>query len=198
VLGILSSRFHLCWALATGGWLGIGNDPRYSKSRTFDPFPFPAASPAQTATIAALAEELDAARKAVLAEEPGLTLTGLYNVLALVRGGGALTAAQEEVRRRGRVDLIGELHAAIDAAVAAAYGWPAGLDDAAIVARLVALNAERAAEGRGGEALTATAIARRFAQGRRIERRVTATLEALARLGHVAAAADGYRLRRAA
>jgi SAM-dependent methyltransferase len=256
VLGILSSRFHLCWALATGGWLGIGNDPRYSKSRTFDPFPFPAASPAQTATIAALAEELDAARKAVLAEEPGLTLTGLYNVLALVRGGGALTAAQEEVRRRGRVDLIGELHAAIDAAVAAAYGWPAGLDDAAIVARLVALNAERAAEERGGtvrwlrpdyqlartgvavlprreaeqieadwaaapgkppfpltaigqtaavlealrggEALTATAIARRFAQGRRIERRVTATLEALARLGHVAAGADGYRLRRAA
>lgn len=24
-----------------GGWLGVGNDPRYSKSRTFDPFTFP-------------------------------------------------------------------------------------------------------------------------------------------------------------
>ena len=41
ILGILSSRTHLHWALAAGGWLGVGNDPRWSKSRTFDPFPFP-------------------------------------------------------------------------------------------------------------------------------------------------------------
>lgn len=40
-LGVLSSRFHGMWALRAGGWLGIGNDPRYSKSRCFDPFPFP-------------------------------------------------------------------------------------------------------------------------------------------------------------
>jgi hypothetical protein len=40
-LGVLSSRFHIIWALRAGGWLGIGNDPRYSKSRCFDPFPFP-------------------------------------------------------------------------------------------------------------------------------------------------------------
>ncbi|WP_349236385.1 DNA methyltransferase [Bosea sp. Tri-44] len=40
-LGVLSSKLHMTWALRTGGWLGVGNDPRYSKSRCFDPFPFP-------------------------------------------------------------------------------------------------------------------------------------------------------------
>lgn len=32
-LGVLSSRIHGTWALRAGGWLGVGNDPRYSKSR---------------------------------------------------------------------------------------------------------------------------------------------------------------------
>ena len=40
-LGVLSSRIHVTWALATGGRLGVGNDPRYNKTRCFDPFPFP-------------------------------------------------------------------------------------------------------------------------------------------------------------
>ena len=39
-------------------------------------------------------------------------------------------------------------HAALDAAVAAAYGWPADLADDAILARLFALNQQRAAAGR--------------------------------------------------
>ena len=39
-------------------------------------------------------------------------------------------------------------HKALDAAVAAAYGWPADLSDDEIVARLFALNQERAAAGR--------------------------------------------------
>lgn len=46
--------------------------------------------------------------------------------------------------------------------------------------------------------LDAETIARGFAQGRKIERRVAATLEALARLGHVTREGGGYRLRRAA
>ncbi|WP_348643369.1 class I SAM-dependent DNA methyltransferase [Rhizobium laguerreae] len=80
-LGVLSSRFHVLWAIRTGGWLGVGNDPRYSKSRCFDPFPFPAADDTQKHTIGAIAEELDAHRKRVLSEHAHLTLTGLYNVL---------------------------------------------------------------------------------------------------------------------
>jgi very-short-patch-repair endonuclease len=42
VLGVLSSAVHVAWALAAGGRLGVGNDPRYNKSRCFEPFPFPA------------------------------------------------------------------------------------------------------------------------------------------------------------
>jgi hypothetical protein len=38
------------------------------------------------------------------------------------------------------------MHDDLDAAVSAAYGWPASLTDAEILERLVALNAERAAE----------------------------------------------------
>ena len=88
-LGVLSSRLHVPWAIRTGGWLGMGNDPRYSKSRCFDPFPFPAATDEQKSTIGAIAEELDAHRKRVLAEHAHLTLTGLYNVLERLKGGAA-------------------------------------------------------------------------------------------------------------
>jgi hypothetical protein len=41
LLGLLSCRAHVCWALATGGRLGVGNDPVYSKNHCFDKFPFP-------------------------------------------------------------------------------------------------------------------------------------------------------------
>jgi type II restriction/modification system DNA methylase subunit YeeA len=40
-LGILSSRIHCIWALAKGGRMGMGNDPRYNASLTFETFPFP-------------------------------------------------------------------------------------------------------------------------------------------------------------
>ena len=39
-------------------------------------------------------------------------------------------------------------HRRLDAAVAAAYGWPADLPDEEVLARLFALNQERAAAGR--------------------------------------------------
>ena len=48
-LGVLSSRVHVSWALAAGGRLGIGNDPRYNKTRCFETFPFPNANEAQKA-----------------------------------------------------------------------------------------------------------------------------------------------------
>ena len=60
-LGVLSSRIHVAWAVAAGG--NLEDRLRYNKIRCFDPFPFPAATPAQAAEIAALAEELDALRK---------------------------------------------------------------------------------------------------------------------------------------
>ncbi|HYD49936.1 MAG TPA: type IIL restriction-modification enzyme MmeI [Terriglobales bacterium] len=85
-LGVLSSRFHVVWALAAGARLGVGDDPRYSKSRCFDPFPFPAdVSEQLKARIRAEAEALDTLRKRVLAEHNDLTLTKLYNVLQALR-----------------------------------------------------------------------------------------------------------------
>ena len=258
LLGVLNARVHVAWALASGGTLE--DRPRYNNTLAFDPFPFPELSAAQARAIGDLAEELDAARKAVLAEHGDLTLTGLYNLREAVRSGATLSNADEDRRRRGRVDILIELHDRIDAAVADAYGWPADLSDAAIVARLVDLNAQRRTEERagrvrwlrpdyqiaragltalptarpgpeqieasllptaqarkpafprdaigqtaavlaalrGGVPATAEAIARRHAQGRKVERRVQATLEALERLGHVANAAEGFVLRRAA
>ncbi len=98
-LGVLSSRIHVVWAPRAGGWLGLGNDPRYSKSRTFDPFPFPAADDLQKQRIRAIAEDLDAHRKRVLAEHSHLTLTGLYNVLEKLRANAPSPLAGEGGRR---------------------------------------------------------------------------------------------------
>jgi SAM-dependent methyltransferase len=81
VLGVLSSRIHVTWALRAGGWLGVGNDPRYSKSKIFDPFPFPSPGELLKAQIRSVAEELDAFRKERQREHPDLTLTQMYNVL---------------------------------------------------------------------------------------------------------------------
>ena len=48
--GIVQSRFHEAWSLRKGGRHGVGNDPRYSPSTTFDTFPFPEGlTPADTA-----------------------------------------------------------------------------------------------------------------------------------------------------
>jgi hypothetical protein len=147
LLGILSSRFHVPFALASGARLGVGDDPRYSKTRCFDPFPFPADVPEPLkARIRAEAEALDRLRKRVLAAHDDLTLTKLYNVLEALKAGRALTEAERDLHDRGLVTLIRQHHDAIDAAVAEAYGWPDSLDDEAIITRLVALNKARAAE----------------------------------------------------
>jgi type II restriction/modification system DNA methylase subunit YeeA len=39
--GILHSRFHELWSLRLCTWLGVGNDPRYTPTTTFETFPFP-------------------------------------------------------------------------------------------------------------------------------------------------------------
>ncbi len=51
----------------------------------------------------------------------------------------------------GHVEVLRHLHDRLDAAVAAAYGWPADLPAAAIVERVVALNRERVAEEAAGQ-----------------------------------------------
>lgn len=149
-LGVLTSKIHQVFAFRIGGWLGVGNDSNYNHSDCFGKFPFPAdvAEPLK-GRIRAEAEALDALRKRVLAEHDDLTLTGLYNVLEMLRAGKPLSVKDRDMHDRGLVTIIGQHHDAIDAMVAEAYGW--GADHAAgtlteILNRLFALNAARAAE----------------------------------------------------
>ncbi|MGO7636717.1 class I SAM-dependent DNA methyltransferase [Rhizobium leguminosarum] len=152
-LGVLSSSFHVLWSQRAGGWLGVGNDPRYSKSRCFDPFPFPDASDAQKVAIGTIAEELDVHRKRVLAEHRHLTLTDLYNVLEHLKAEAKLDSLDEKERRifdGGLVLIMKELHEKLDAAVASAYGWRVDIAEEEVLACLVALNKERAKEEKRG------------------------------------------------
>jgi hypothetical protein len=150
-LGVISSYVHRVWVGANAASIGVyKGDVRYTKSRCFDPFPFPDATDAQIKRIRAVAEDLDAHRKQVQADHPGLTLTQLYNVLEKVRAGAALTPEDESIKDRGLVLILRELHDELDGLVAGAYGWPADLSDEEIIGLLVALNAQRAKEEKRG------------------------------------------------
>lgn len=150
-LGVLSSRVHVVWSLAAGGRLGVGNDPRYSKSRCFEPFPFPVVEDVKLrARIRERAETLDAHRKRQQSLHYDLTITGMYNVLEKLRAGEALTAKEKGVNDRGLVSLLKQIHDDLDAAVLQAYGWPHDVTDEQILERVVTLNAERVAEERKG------------------------------------------------
>jgi len=156
-LATLSSRVHVVWALAAGGRLGVGNDPRYNKSKCFDPFPFPDFTPPLVERLRSLGEALDAHRKARQAAHPRLTLTQMYNVLErfrsleAARGSEVLEGAEKQIWQDGQIGRLKELHDQIDAAVAEAYGWPADLSDDEILTRLVMLNRERALEEAAGQ-----------------------------------------------
>ena len=174
VLGVLSSRLHVCWALAAGGTLE--DRPVYNNTTCFEPFPFPCQS-ADTRSIVerigAIAEELDALRKRQQAAHAALTLTDMYNVLDALRQGRPLTPKERVTHTNGLVSVLAELHDRIDALVLQAYGWadlapalvgrPGGTlpwpekpvaqaeAEEELLLRLVALNAARAAEEACGE-----------------------------------------------
>ena len=145
-LGVLSAKAHVIWALACGGRQGVGNDPVYNNSRCFETFPFPDSPEALRACIRDLGERLDAHRKRQQELHPGLTMTGMYNVLEKLRAGDPLSAKEREINDQGLVSLLKQIHDELDAAVFEAYGWPPNLSDEEILERLVALNQERAAE----------------------------------------------------
>lgn len=164
--GLLHSRFHEVWSLRMGTWLGVGNDPRYTPSTTFETFPFPGGlTPNIPATdyadnphaiaIAAAAKTLNDQREAwlnpadLVIREPEVVAG--YPDRILPRD----ESAAKVLKTRTLTNLYNErpawldmAHKALDAAVAAAYGWPADLTDDEILERLFALNQERAAAGR--------------------------------------------------
>ena len=168
ILGVLSSRVHTCWATAAGSALGVGNDPTYVKTKSFEAFSFPALDEAAVAQIGKLATRVDAHRKDQLTEHPSLTLTGMYNVLEKLRASEKLTDKEKTIHQQGLVSVLQELHDELDHAVFRAYGWsdlaeklvgrpgataplpdkPAGQAEAEeeLLMRLVELNKQRAEE----------------------------------------------------
>ena len=118
--GVLHSRIHEVWARAMGTQLE--DRPRYTPTTCFETFPFPEPDEGQRAAVADAAARLNELREQRLKGDAKATLTGLYNQ---------------------RPAWLANAHAALDAAVAAAYGWPAGLPEAEMLERLLALNLER-------------------------------------------------------
>ena len=158
MFGILHSRFHEAWSLRLGTWLGKGNDPRYTPTTTFETFPFPdglrpdipatayAADPRAIA-IADAAHRLVELRDRWLhppewvewEEEP---VPG-YPRRPVPRD----EAAAKELKERTltilynlRPQWLLDAHAAVDTAVAAAYGWDEDISEADALRELLALN----------------------------------------------------------
>jgi hypothetical protein len=102
------------------------------------------------AEIRELADELDYTRKAILIENDDLTLTGLYNICQKMRAGEDISTKDEDVKIRGRIPILKDLHQRIDAAITRAYGWRSELTDEQIVEALVSLNAKRVGEEQRG------------------------------------------------
>ena len=198
--GILQSRIHEAWSLRMCTWHGVGNDPRYTPTTTFETFPFPpGCAPADTRPLAAGEEvvgipvvDWDPHRGELVAIPPRYQLPPLRDPESpVVRHWIAIAEAAAELNRlRGNwlnpadwVDRVPEVmpgyadriipkpgkekelkahtltnlynqrphwldmaHQALDAAVAAAYGWEdytPEMPDEEILARLLALNLER-------------------------------------------------------
>jgi hypothetical protein len=150
LLGALSARHHLHWFAAVAGKLGVGNDYRYNK-RCFDSFPFPDPTPDLRERIGAVAERLDAHRKAAIARDERVTMTGMYNVVEKLRAGAALTPKERAIHEVAACGVLKDLHDELDALVAEAYGWPWPMAREEILERLVALHAERVAEEQAGK-----------------------------------------------
>ena len=158
--GILHSRFHEAWSLKLCTWVGVGNDPRYTPTTTFETYPFPkglspdvpAADYADDPRAVAIAE---AARRLVELRDRWLNppewvewvdepVPG-YPKRPVPRDE---TAARELKKRtltnlyNTRPQWLADAHAELDAAVAAAYGWPADISEEDALGELLKMNLE--------------------------------------------------------
>jgi type II restriction/modification system DNA methylase subunit YeeA len=159
--GILHSRFHEAWSLHRGTWLGVGNDPRYTPTTTFETFPFPEgltpnvsateqAGDQRAITIAKATRRLDALRNAWL-NPPDLVhiepeVAPGYPERILPKDANAAVKLRERTLTKlynDRPQWLVDAHRDLDAAVAAAYGWPADISEEDALARLLELNLSR-------------------------------------------------------
>ncbi len=164
--GILHCYFHELWALAVCSWHGAGNDPRYTPTTCFETFPFPAGlTPRDTVqgapsgsladAIASAAKTLNELRERWLnpPEWVDWVITPEEEAAGFPKRPVAKPGKETELKKRTLTNLYNQrpawldnAHRALDAAVAAAYGWTdyaPDMPDEEILRRLLALNLER-------------------------------------------------------
>lgn len=159
--GILSSRFHVCWALAVGSTLE--DRPAYATTTCFDMFPFPPgltlrddlSLSANSAAIAAAAVRLNELRETWLnpAEWVDLLRTPQEASAGYPLRPTAKPGHEVELNSRTLTNLYNQRptwldnsHKTLDKAVAEAYGWSdytPEMPDDEILRRLLKLNLER-------------------------------------------------------
>jgi hypothetical protein len=196
--GVLHSWTHEVWALAQGTQLREkASGFRYTPTSCFETFPFPRPTPAQETAIAAAAKELDELRERWLnppewtveriLEFPG-SADGPWSRYLVNPGKNGIGTVRyprleprdadcaAKLKKRTLTNLYNErpawldlAHRALDAAVAAAYGWPVELPDEQVLERLLVLNLERAAE----EAKAQESPKRKSAQRAKTEHEMT-------------------------
>ena len=166
--GILHSRFHEAWALRLG--TSLEDRPRYTPTTTFETFPFPdGLSPdipvseyADDTHAIAIAE---AARRLVELRDRWLNPPEWVEWVDEPVPGYPKRpvpvdeAAARQLKRRTLTNLyntrpqwLADAHAALDAAVATAYGWDADISEEQALEKLLEMN-QREAKGdvkRGG------------------------------------------------
>jgi type II restriction/modification system DNA methylase subunit YeeA len=163
--GVLHSRIHEVWALGQGTQLREKESGfRYTPTTCFETFPLPSPTPGQEAAIAAAARELNELRERWL-NPPEWTREEVLEFPATPDGPWARFVAPgthtarwprrvpidaahaAKLAKRTLTNLYNErpgwlthAHMVLDAAVCHAYGWPADVSDAEILARLLVRN----------------------------------------------------------
>ena len=137
VFGVLQSRAHTLWSLATGTQLRERESGfRYTHTECFEKFPFPRPNETQRELIRESARELVSSRQAWFNRVDSRSTHG--------RGEATLTNLYNQYP-----DWLRKAHENLNRAVFAAYGWPedtAELADDEILDRLLKLNLDRASE----------------------------------------------------
>jgi type II restriction/modification system DNA methylase subunit YeeA len=159
--GILQSRFHKAWSLRLG--TSLEDRPRYTSTTTFETYPFPAGlTPTRTSkdfadapravAIAKAARRLDELRNKWL-NPPDLVriepevAPGYPDRLLPKSAQAAGTLRQRTLTKlyNEQPQWLADAHRDLDAAVAAAYGWPADISEEDALAKLLELNLSRPA-----------------------------------------------------
>lgn len=169
--GILHSRFHEAWSLAIGSRHGDGDEggrPTYNSLTCFETFPFPEGLSPNLPAAAYAADPrairiAESARALVVARDRWLNppewVEEIPDILPHLppRKLPRDAAAAKQLKTRTLTNLynrrgtgegawLDALHADLDRAVAAAYGWPEDIATDDALARLLALNQARAAK----------------------------------------------------